>query len=100
MDCTNSPLLPPKVVARATDAYLTPTYPFPDSTNLPMVPPPTYGQELTFGYGRTPQHPHSVGKTPDELKPKMYKLLDKFASGDKSGMARRLFDASWPTGRA
>jgi hypothetical protein len=93
MDCTKHPLLPPKVVAIARDGYLTPEHPFADSVNLPSGPVPKYGQDITSGLGRPAPGKQSVGKTPDELKPKMRKLLDVFAAGDKTGMARRLVDA-------
>ncbi len=93
MDCKAFPLLPPKVVAIARDAYLTPKVPFPDPTNLPLVPAPMYGQDITSSYGRVALHKQSVGNTPEELKPKMRKLLTKFAGGDSAGMAKRLVDA-------
>jgi hypothetical protein len=80
------------VVAIATDAYLKPKYPFADTVELPMVAAPKYGQDLTSGFGRAAPHKQSVGKTPEVLRPKMQKLLTIFAAGDKSGMARRLFD--------
>jgi hypothetical protein len=40
--------------------------------------------------GRAAPGKQSVGTTEAALKPKMEKLLSKFASGDKTGMARRL----------
>ena len=85
-------LLSPKVVAIATDKYLTPVTPFPDSVNLPGVLPPRYGQDITFGYNRSAPGGRDVGSTPAILKPKMRKLLDIFAAGDTSGMAGRLFN--------
>ena len=83
----------PKVIAIATDSYLTPTTPFPDPTNLPGIAAPKYGQDITKSTGRAAPNDMSVGKTPAELKPKMRKLLQVFASKDQSGMASRLFDA-------
>lgn len=90
MDCKPYPVTPPKIVAIATDKTVTPANPFPDPA-LPGGQVPKYGQDLTFGTGRTAPHGQDVGKTEFELKPKMEKLLTIFASGDKSGMARRLF---------
>src|SRR5262245_56094594 len=87
MDLTQYPVTPPKIVAIATDKNLTPLGSMPDPT-LP-APPPRYGQDLTYGYGRSAGY--DVGKTPAELKPKMEKLLGIFAHADKAGMAKRLF---------
>ena len=91
--CTKYYLPVPKVVAIATDKYLTPKTPFPDTANLPGVPAPMYGQDITFGTGRAAPNGQSVGDTEADLRQKMWKLLDIFASGDKSGMAKRLFTA-------
>jgi hypothetical protein len=88
MACT--PLTPPKIVAIATDKYLTQTYQSFDPS-LPG-PAPKYGQDFTYTVQNTAPDDYSVGKTEAELKPKMEALLGVFASGDKSGMARRLFD--------
>jgi len=93
LDCSQHPLSPPKVVARATDPTITQVTSFPDTTNLPLEPPLIYGQDLTYGYGRHPPGKQGVGDTPAILKPKMRKLLSIFASGDNTGMATRLFDA-------
>lgn len=92
-NCSGFPLRPPLLVAIAQDTYLRPATPFPDNINLPGIPAPKYGQDITFGYGRIASEKKMVGSTPEELKPKMRKLLAIFASGDKSGMANRLFDA-------
>jgi hypothetical protein len=92
MSCTPTLLTPARVVAVATDTYLNPTHPFPDPANLPGGHVPRYGQDLTFGVCRSAPHGHNVGGTEAELKPKMEKLLGVFASADKSGKARRLFD--------
>jgi hypothetical protein len=86
-------LSPHKVVAIATDKYLTPTTPFPDPLNLPGVPPPYYGQDITTSNNRRSPGNQDVGSTQEILKPKMRKLLNIFASGDTSGMAARLFNA-------
>ena len=83
----------PMVIAIATDTYLKPKIPFPDPANLPGVAAPKYGQDITKGTGRSAPKGMSVGKTPADLKPKMRKLLQVFASKDKSGMSTRLFDA-------
>jgi len=82
----------PKVIAIATDTYLKPMTFFPDPVNLPGVTTPKYGQDLTKSMGRSAPKGMSVGKTPAGLKPKMRKLLQVFASKDKSGMSTRLFD--------
>lgn len=92
MNCIKYPLLQPKVVAIATDKYLKPSIPFPDAVNLPRMFVPKYGQDITSSVGRGAPDSQSVGKTAEELKIKMQKLLPIFASGDKSGMAKRLFD--------
>ena len=80
----------PKVIAIARDSYLTPTFAFSDAKNLPGVPAPKYGQDITFGYNRRAPENKSVGTTIEQLKPKMLKLLGEFASGDKSGVAEHL----------
>jgi hypothetical protein len=80
-------------VAIATDKYLTPKTPFQDPQNLPGVSAPRYGQDITFGIGRAAPAKQSVGTSESELKPKMLKLLNVFAAGDRSGMAKRLFNA-------
>lgn len=101
MDCSAFPVAPPKVVAVATDKYLTPTHSFAD----PELPgkSPMYGQDITFGTGRTVRTPwgamgpmnatYGVGTTEADLKPKMLKLLKEFAHEDTTGMAKRLFTA-------
>jgi hypothetical protein len=91
--CAKHPLRPPKVVAIAKDTYLKPKTAFPDPINLPGVAAPEYGQDITYGSKRAAPDNQDVGKTEAELKPKMRKLLDIFASADKGGMAKRLFDA-------
>ena len=93
MNCKKYPLKPPKVVAIATDKYLKPKTPFPDAVNLPGVPAPKYGQDITSSSNRAAPAKQDVGKTIAILKPKMQKLLTIFAKGDKSGMAKRLFNA-------
>ena len=80
----------PKVIAIARDTYLTPTHPFADAQNLPGVPAPKYGQDITHGYGRKAPGGQSVGTTVPDLKAKMLKLLGEFAKGDNSGMAKQL----------
>lgn len=84
------PVVPPKIVAIATDKYLTPTHASQDP-DLPCCPP-KYGQDFTFGVGRAAPNGESVGTSEAALKPKMRKLLTEFAHGDKTGMAKRLFD--------
>lgn len=91
--CTKYYLPTPKVVAIAKDKYLTPKTPFADPINLPGVPAPMYGQDIAFGIGRAAPNGQTVGNDEAELRQKMWTLLEKFASGDKSGMAKRLFAA-------
>ena len=92
IDCSMHPLNPPKVVAVAKDKYLKPRYPFPDPRHLRGAWVPKYGQDITFGYGRKAPTGHSVGKSATDLERKMRALLSVFASDDKSGKAKRLFD--------
>jgi len=93
LSCFRYPISP-KVVAIATDkAIRPPLATFPDPVNLSGAIQPQYGQDITYGYGRAAPGKEDVGATPDILKPKMRKLLTVFASGDRSGMATRLFDA-------
>jgi hypothetical protein len=89
--CTKYYLPAPKVVAIATDKYLTPKTPFADAANLPGVPAPMYGQDISFSVGRAAPGKQSVGTTEADLRQKMWNLLGIFAKGDKSGMAKRLF---------
>jgi hypothetical protein len=93
LDCRQHPLLPPKVVAIATDKYLTPVTPVADPANLVGVAPPRYGQDIISGYRRPAPGKQNVGATPAVLKPKMRRLLTIFAAGDRAGMATRLFNA-------
>ena len=91
MPCTLKTLAP-KIVAIATDKYLTPTHTSIDPTILSAGGvPPKYGQDFTYGNGRKAPDGQSVGKTEAELKPKMEKLVSIFASKDRTGMATRLF---------
>jgi len=93
MDCQRYPITPEwKVVAIATDKYLKPTYAFADPS-LPAPYVPKYGQDITFGMKRPAPGGHNVGSNEADLKKKMEKLLEIFASNDASGMARRLFNA-------
>jgi hypothetical protein len=89
---TPLPLSQPLALAIAKDSYLTPLHAFADNTHIPLLSPPMYGQDITSGCrSRAPQG-QSVGNNVGELKPKMLKLLGIFAGGDKTGMAKRLFD--------
>jgi hypothetical protein len=90
MDLNRYPVAPPKIVAIATDKYLTPEHDSVDK-DLPGTPP-KYGQDFTFGEGRTAPGGLSVGDSEDDRKAIMKKLLNVFALGDDTGMARRLFD--------
>lgn len=90
MDCQQYPVAPPRIVAVATDKYLTPTH---DSADRDLPgPAPKYGQDFTYGVGRRAPKGQSVGKTVAELKPRMEFLLRAFARNDDTGMAKRLFD--------
>ena len=91
--CSAHPLRPMRVVAVAQDKYLNPKNPFPDPKNLPARFVPKYGQDITSSIGRVARSLNSVGETETKLKSQMRKLLGLFANDDKSGMAKRLFDA-------
>jgi hypothetical protein len=93
LDCRQHPVMPPRVVAIATDTYLRPAVPVADALNLPGVAPPRYGQDITSAYRRAAPKKQDVGATPAILKPKMRKLLTIFAAGDRTGVATRLFNA-------
>lgn len=85
-------LAQPKIIAIATDTYLTPTTYITDPL-LPGKHVLGFGQDLSFAKGRTQPHGPSVGTTTTDLDSKMRLLLKEFASNDKRGKARRLFDA-------
>jgi hypothetical protein len=89
MALTLHPVAPPKIVATATDTTVRPANAFADP-DLPAAPP-KYGQDFTFAKGRKAPGGQSVGTTEADLKAKMAALLDVFAAGDATGMARRLF---------
>lgn len=95
-NCSPVPLYPSLLIAIAKDGYLKPTTSFPDKTYLPALSGsdvPMYGQDILFSFARIASENKSVGSTVEELKPKMRKLLEIFASGDTTGMSKRLFDA-------
>lgn len=82
----------PKVVAAATDKYLTPTHLFNDSVNLPRETL-RYGQDITFALNRSlPAGNPPAASDENSLIPYMRELLNQFAGDDRSGMAKRLFD--------
>ncbi|MDA8519839.1 hypothetical protein [Acidovorax sp. NCPPB 4044] len=86
------PLPQPLALAIAKDRYLTPQYAFADTTHIPLLSPPRYGQDITSGCrARAPQG-QFVGDDIADLKARMLKLLKIFANGDRTGMAKRLFD--------
>lgn len=109
-ECKIHRLEEPKIVATATDGYLTPVRYLNDPLLLDILQIPYteqnkwtgnfpdsylfgYGQDITHATGRSvPQGTFPVGNDEPTLKSKMYKLLDDFAGNDASGMARRLFD--------
>jgi hypothetical protein len=85
-------LAQPKIIAIATDTYLTPTTYIVDPL-LPGKHSLGFGQDLTFGTGRAQPHGPSVGTGPTALSSKMRLLLTEFASKDTNGKAKRLFDS-------
>jgi hypothetical protein len=85
-------LTQPKIIAIATDTYLTPKTKVADS-QLPGSHVLDFGQDLSFATGRKQPTGVSIGTTTAALSGKMRLLLDEFASNDKSGKAKRLFDA-------
>ncbi|MBH0056612.1 hypothetical protein I6F65_06535 [Pseudoalteromonas sp. SWXJZ94C] len=91
IDINKHPLRLNKVVASATDSYLTPTYSFNDPY-LPGSHNPKYGQDISFASNRASPQNQSVGENASDLKTKMKALLDIFADGDNSGVAKRLFE--------
>jgi hypothetical protein len=91
---------PPRLVAVAVDRYLKPSTAFQDLVNLAGLPPPKFGQDITFGISRKAPGGQSVGTGPKELTPRMRKLLSIFAGGDTSGMSTRLFDKFLAPSRA
>lgn len=86
------PLCPHKVVASATDTYLTPIVSFPDPLYVPSSHTPKFGQDISYAYKRKAPKGQFVGNDTKDLKSKMRKLINTFAQGDKSGVARRLFE--------
>ena len=89
--CKYYRLARPKIIAIATDTYLTPTTTFADP-GLPGSHALGFGQDLSSATGRTQPHGPSVGATTAVLETKMRNLLTVFASNDTDGKARRLFD--------
>ncbi len=85
-------LAQPKIIAIATDTYLTPTMYVADP-QLPGGYALGFGQDLSFSKGRKQPHGPSVGTTTTVLDGKMRLLLSEFAKSDTRGKARRLFDA-------
>ncbi len=81
-----------KVIAVATDTYLSPKVEFPDPQYLPSQYTPRFGQDISYAYRKTSPKNYSVGNDVRDLKKKMRLLLSTFAKGDKNGMATRLFD--------
>lgn len=84
-------LAQPRIIAIATDSYLTPTTPFADP-QLPGGHTLNFGHDLAFSIGRTQPHGPSVGTTTAELESTMRNLLTEFASNDTHGKALRLFN--------
>jgi hypothetical protein len=91
-NCTQFSLTQPTVVAVATDKFITAATAFMDPVVVPGISRIPFGQDATSGTGRAAPDKQSVGTTIADLKPKMEKLVDIFASGDNSKMAKRLFD--------
>lgn len=84
-------LTQPKIIAIATDTYLTPMTKVADS-QLPGSHVLDFGQDISFSMGRKQPTGVSIGKTPAVLSGKMRLLLGAFASNDASGKAKRLFE--------
>jgi hypothetical protein len=80
------------LVAIATDKNIKPQVSFADDDHMPLITAPMYGQDITSYTYRIAPGGQSVGKTAEELKPKMRALLRQFAAGDRSGMSTLLFD--------
>ena len=89
--CTSYHLNKPFLIAQATDSYLTPTNPVSVNDDLLNGGSLLFGQDTTHSSGRTPPAGESVGVKETDLVAKMNLLLDEFASGDTTGMAKRLF---------
>jgi hypothetical protein len=85
---------PPRIVAIATDKNITPLHTSYDPwlTSGPQ-PKLSFGQDYEHSPGRRAPWGHSVGTSEAVLKPTMETLLKTFASKDRIGLARRLFDA-------
>jgi len=83
----------PFLVGLAIDKYLTPKVAI--TVTDPGLQGNTirFGQDVEFGIGRTAPKNQSVGTDETTLRTKMRKLLTVFASGDGTGMAKRLFDS-------
>jgi hypothetical protein len=90
--CQDLQLRKPFLVGLAIDQYLTPKVPV--IVTDPGLKDNTirFGQDVEFSVGRAAPNKQSVGTDEATLKSKMRELLKIFASGDKTGMAKRLFD--------
>lgn len=87
LNCIIYKLNKPFLIAKAIDTNIIPTVKLQvegDILNL--------GQDITHSLNRAAPENYSVGTDEKILRNKMYKLLDEFAEGDKSGMAKRLFN--------
>jgi hypothetical protein len=82
----------PFLVGVASDVNINPLVPLtvkdPELKNNTLE----FGQDARFGAGRASPQGQSVADNESDLKEKMLELLDEFASGDNTGMAKRLFD--------
>lgn len=82
----------PRIIAVATDSYLSPSTFFVDES-LSVNHALGFGQDITFSRGRAQPYGVSVGSTTADLEDTMRELLDEFASNDADNKAQRLFDA-------
>lgn len=89
VDVKAYPVVPPKIVAIASQPGLKATFSFTD----PDLPGVTlkFGDDFKYGLKRKAPNGEDVGSSVTELAPKMRHLLDYFAIDDKSGKASRLF---------
>ena len=83
----------PFLVGLAIDKYLKPKVPIIVSDPGLVDDTIKFGADVEFGFARKAPGGQSVGISEATLETKMRKLLSIFASGDRTGMAKRLFNA-------
>jgi hypothetical protein len=91
--CKSIYLTKPFLIAQATDSTIRPVVNQPVNDDVMNGAPLAFGQDVTHSSGRAAPGGESVGTTASDLDAKMRLLLGEFAAGDKTGMAKRLFDA-------